>query len=124
MVINFKITINVLLFVHRHIILFHVLYSSYTICTNKFRVANSHAILTHLTCYSRTHAIYKFTHALKKNHTHTHAIYICRKSSTILDHCNILFIFSYCRIIILFFASFIEVSLLAKVKIYNKIKDF
>ena len=41
------------------------------------RVANSHAygvILTHLTCYSRTHAIDKFTHALKKNHTHTHAI--------------------------------------------------
>ena len=33
------------------------------------RVANSHAygvILTHLTCYSRTHAIDKFTHALKK----------------------------------------------------------
>ena len=41
------------------------------------RVANSHAygvILTHMTCYSRTHAIDKFTHALKKNHTHTHAI--------------------------------------------------
>ena len=41
------------------------------------RVANSHAygvILTHLTCYSRTHAIDKFTHAFKKNHTHTHAI--------------------------------------------------
>ena len=40
-------------------------------------VANSHAygvILTHLTCYSRTHAIDKFTHAFKKNHTHTHAI--------------------------------------------------
>ena len=33
------------------------------------RVANSHAygvILTHLTCYSRTHAIGKFTHAFKK----------------------------------------------------------
>ena len=43
----------------------------------KFRVANSHAygvILTHLTCYSRTHAIDKFTHAFKRNHTHTHAI--------------------------------------------------
>ena len=42
-----------------------------------FRVANSHAygvILTHLTCYSRTHAIDKFTHAFLKNHTHTHAI--------------------------------------------------
>ena len=41
------------------------------------RVANSHAygvILTHLTCYSRTHAIDKFTHAFKINHTHTHAI--------------------------------------------------
>ena len=41
------------------------------------RVANSHAygvILTHLTCYSRTHAIDKFTHAFKRNHTHTHAI--------------------------------------------------
>ena len=41
------------------------------------RVANSHAygvILTHLTCYSRTHAIDKFTHAFKKDHTHTHAI--------------------------------------------------
>ena len=40
-------------------------------------VANSHAygvILTHLTCYSRTHVIDKFTHAFKKNHTHTHAI--------------------------------------------------
>ena len=38
------------------------------------RVANSHAygvILTHLTCYSRTHAIDKFTHAFKRNHTHT-----------------------------------------------------
>ena len=37
------------------------------------RVANSHAygvILTHLTCYSRTHAIDKFTHAFKKDHTH------------------------------------------------------
>ena len=42
------------------------------------RVANSHAygvILTHLTCYSRTHAIDKFTHAFKINHTHTHAFY-------------------------------------------------
>ena len=41
------------------------------------RVANSHAygvILTHLTCYSRTHAIDKFTHTFKRNHTHTHAI--------------------------------------------------
>ena len=41
------------------------------------RVANSHAygvILTHLTCYSRTHAIDKFTHAFNRNHTHTHAI--------------------------------------------------
>ena len=41
------------------------------------RVANSHAygvILTHLTCYSRTHAIDQFTHAFKRNHTHTHAI--------------------------------------------------
>ena len=46
-------------------------------CIN-FRVANySHAygvILTNLTCYSRTHAIDKFTHAFKKDHTHTHAI--------------------------------------------------
>ena len=42
------------------------------------RVANSHAygvILTHLTCYSRTHAIDKFNHAFKRNHTHTHAFY-------------------------------------------------
>ena len=42
------------------------------------RVANSHAygmILTHLTRYSRTHAIDKFTHAFKRNHTHTHAFY-------------------------------------------------
>ena len=31
--------------------------------------------LTHLTCYSRTHAIDKFTHAFKRNHTHTHAFY-------------------------------------------------
>ena len=41
------------------------------------RAANSHAygvILTHLTCYSHTHAIDKFTHAFLKNHTHTHAI--------------------------------------------------
>ena len=41
------------------------------------RVVNSHAygvILTHLTCYSRTHAIDKFTHAFLKNHTHTQAI--------------------------------------------------
>ena len=33
------------------------------------RVANSHAygmILTHLTCYSRTHATDKITHAFKK----------------------------------------------------------
>ena len=32
--------------------------------------------LTHilLTCYSRTHAIDKFTNAFKKDHTHTHAI--------------------------------------------------
>ena len=45
-------------------------------CTN-VRVANSHTygvILTHLTCYSRTHAIDKITHALKKIRTHTHAI--------------------------------------------------
>ena len=44
----------------------------------RVRVANSHAygvILTHLTCYSRTHAIDKFTHAFKRNHTHTHALY-------------------------------------------------
>ena len=43
-----------------------------------YRVANSHAygvILTHLTCYSRTHAIDKFTHAFKRNHTHAHAIF-------------------------------------------------
>ena len=48
-----------------------------TCLTSLSRVANSHAygvILTHLTCYSRTHAIDKFTHAFKKNHTHTHAI--------------------------------------------------
>ena len=46
------------------------------------RVANSHAygvILTHLTCYSRTHAIDKFTHAFKINYTHTHAILYNRK---------------------------------------------
>ena len=46
-------------------------------CVHCTRVANSHAygvILTHLTCYSRTHAIDKFTHAFLKNHTHTHAI--------------------------------------------------
>ena len=46
------------------------------------RVANSHAygvILTHLTCYSRTHAIDKFTHAFNRNHTHTHAILYNRK---------------------------------------------
>ena len=48
-------------------------------CYNNYsclRVANSHAYgvtLTHLTCYSRTHAIDKFTHAFKKDHTHTHA---------------------------------------------------
>ena len=51
---------------------FNIEYSCHTI-----RVANSHAygvILTHLTCYSRTHAIDKFTHAFKRNHTHTHAI--------------------------------------------------
>ena len=64
------------------------------------RVANSHAysvILTHLTCYSRTHAIDKFTHAFKKNHTHTHAILKNQKQSTIFDHCktncNIVFVF-------------------------------
>ena len=48
-----------------------------TCVKRKIRVANSHAygvILTHLTCYSRTHAIDKFTHAFKRNHTHTHAI--------------------------------------------------
>ena len=42
-----------------------------------FRVANSHAygvILTHLTSYSRTHAIDKFTHAFEKSHAHSHAI--------------------------------------------------
>ena len=41
------------------------------------RVANSHSygvILTHLTCYSRTHAFDKFTHSFKINHTHTDAI--------------------------------------------------
>ena len=46
--------------------------------TFRIRVANSHAygvILTHLTCYSRTHAIDKLTHAFKKDHTHTHAIF-------------------------------------------------
>ena len=59
------------------------------------RVANSHAygvILTHLTCYSRTHAIDKFTYAFKKNHTHTHAFYKIENNldkSTIFDHCNI-----------------------------------
>ena len=38
------------------------------------RVANSHAygvILTHLTSYSRTHAIDKFTRAFKIYHTHS-----------------------------------------------------
>ena len=29
--------------------------------------------LTHLTSYSRNHALDKFTHAFKKSHTHTHA---------------------------------------------------
>ena len=46
------------------------------------KVANSHAygvILTNFTCYSDTHAIDKFTHAFKKNHTHTHAILKNRK---------------------------------------------
>ena len=69
------------------------------------RVANSHAygvILTHLTCYSRTHAIDKFTHAFKRNHTHTitHAIYkiennlLCLIIVTFvrLCHCVTLFI--------------------------------
>ena len=40
------------------------------------RVANSRAygvILTHLTCYSRTHAIDKITHAFFKNHTHIYS---------------------------------------------------
>ena len=35
-VINFKITINVFLFVHRDIILFNVLYLLYTICINLY----------------------------------------------------------------------------------------
>ena len=46
-------------------------------CVYIHMVANSHAygvILTHLTRYSRTHAIDKYTHAFKRNHTHTHAI--------------------------------------------------
>ena len=70
------------------------------------RVANSHAygvILTHLTCYSRTHAIDKLTHAFKNDHTHTHAILINRKYSTIFYHCktncNIVYCFSCFRII-------------------------
>ena len=40
----------------------------------KGRVANSHAygvILTHLTGYSRTHAMDTFTHAYKKTHAYS-----------------------------------------------------
>ena len=61
---------------------FNIEYSCHTITNiihgRRLRVANSHAngvILTHLTCYSRTHAIDKFTHAFRRNHTHTHAFY-------------------------------------------------
>ena len=52
------------------------------------RVANSHAfgvILTNLTCYSRTHAIDKFTHTFKNDHTHTYAILKNPKCSTIFS---------------------------------------
>ena len=58
-----------------------------TIWSKILRVANSHAygvILTHLTCYSRTHAIDKFTHAFLKNHTHTHAIKKIKSNPLIL----------------------------------------
>ena len=55
----------------------HPKHGKSTLITKNNRVANSHAygvILTHLTCYSRTHTIDKFTHAFKINHTHTYAI--------------------------------------------------
>ena len=88
------------------------------------RVANSHAygvILTHLTCYSRTHAIDKFTHAFKKDHTHTHAILKNRKYSTIFYHCK-----TNCTIVYCFLAaepfvvSLIQVFPVGKSKKYNK----
>ena len=88
------------------------------------RVANSHAygvILTHLTCYSCTHAIDKFTHAFKKNHTHTHVILKNRKYSTICYHCK-----TNCNIVCCFLAaesfviSFIQVFPVGKSKKYNK----
>ena len=70
-----------------HSVMFWLLYMvRVQLCNDVIRVANSHAygvILTHLTCYSRTHAIDQFTHAFKKNHKHTHAILKNRKSSTI-----------------------------------------
>ena len=50
-----------------------------------------------------SHAFDKFTHAFKNDHTHTHAISINRKYSTIIYHCktncNIVYCFSCCRII-------------------------
>ena len=49
------------------IIINHVILLKKCVCITVYsRVANSHAygvILTHLACYSRTHAIDKFTHA-------------------------------------------------------------
>ena len=73
-----------------------------------FRVANSHAygvILTHLTCYSRTHAIDKFTNAFKRNHTHTHAFYKIENNLLFLIIVTFIrlsvtsLLFSCCRII-------------------------
>ena len=89
-----------------------------------FRVANSHAygvILTHLTCYSRTHAIDKFTHAFKKDHTHTHAILKNRKYSTIFYHCKTNCNIVYCCLAAeSFVVSFIQVFPVGKSKKYNK----
>ena len=78
-------------------------------------------ILTHLTCYSRTHAIDKFTHAFKKDHTHTHAILKNRTYSTIFYHCQTNCNIIYCLLAAeSFVVIFIQVFPAGKSKKYNK----
>ena len=65
----------------------------------------------------RTHAIDKFTHAFKSDHTHTHAILKNQKYSTIFYHfktnCNIVYCFLAAESLVV---SFIQVFPVGKSK--------
>ena len=83
------------------------------------KIANSHAygvILTHLTCYSRTHAIDKFIHAFLKITRILTQLKKIENNLLYFDHCNILFMLFLLQNHIIFVASFIKVFPVSKSK--------